>query len=186
MSIAQDLQSYVERATSALLRSNFDQLAQVAELLLKTRDSGHWVFIAGNGGSAATASHMANDLVKGLNMGKVRFKALALNDQVPVLTALANDYSYEVAYREQLFSYAGQGDVFVVFSGSGNSPNVVAAAEYAKSAGIPVISFGGRDGGKMKALSTIAVVAPTDSMEEIEDVHMCWEHALITALKSLV
>ncbi|MBT7121824.1 MAG: SIS domain-containing protein, partial [Clostridia bacterium] len=110
----------------------------------------------------------------------------ALNDCVPVATAIANDYSYEVCFSEQLKNYARKGDVFVVYSGSGNSPNVVEAAKYAKEIGMHVISYTGRDGGKLNEYSDINCIAPTDVMEEIEDVHMVWEHALVCALRPLI
>lgn len=187
MDLERTLKGYAEEACATLLRSPFDRLADAARVLLEARAADRWIFTAGNGGSAATASHMANDFVKGLSMeGRRRFKCMALNDGIPILTALANDYDYARCYEEQLRNYGSAGDVLVVFSGSGNSPNVVRAAEYARTIGMKVVSFGGRDGGRMKPLSDVACVAATDGMESIEDMHMVWEHALVLALRAAI
>ncbi len=181
------LTDYLKRAGETLAKTDVSQLEAAAETLMRARAEGKWIIAAGNGGSSATASHFVNDFVKGLSMpDKKRFKVMALNDCVPVLTALANDYSYEECFVEQLKNFAGAGDVLVVYSGSGNSPNVVMAAKYAREIGMKVIAFTGRDGGKMNDYSDINCIAPTDVMEEIEDVHMVWEHALICMLRPII
>ena len=181
------LTDYFKRAGETLAKTDVAQLEAAATIFMQARAQDKWIIAAGNGGSAATASHFVNDFVKGLSMpGKKRFRVIALNDCVPVATAIANDYSYEVCFSEQLKNYARQGDVFVVYSGSGNSPNVVEAAKYAKEIGMHVISYTGRDGGKLNEYSDINCIAPTDVMEEIEDVHMVWEHALVCALRPLI
>lgn len=178
---------YLQRAGAALFKSPLEKLDMAAELLIAARADGKWIFAAGNGGSAATASHFVNDFVKGLSIeGKKRFRAMALNDCVPVLSALANDYSYDVCYVEQLKNYGSAGDVFVAYSGSGNSENIVKAAEYAKSIGMKVLAFTGRDGGKLDAFCDINCIAPTEVMEEIEDVHMVWEHAFVSTLREKI
>ena len=187
MSFPIKTQNYTERVSSALKDSPFIGLEEVANILLEARKNGKWIFIAGNGGSASTASHFANDMVKGLSIGeKQRFRAKALCDATPIMTALANDYSYNLVYVEQLKNYASPGDILILISGSGNSPNVVSAANYGKENGLTVISFAGRDGGKMKDLSDISCIAATNSMEEIEDVHLVWAHALITAMRMVI
>jgi D-sedoheptulose 7-phosphate isomerase len=181
------LKSYFEKMGKTLLESPLDKLSRAAELLMEARAADRWIFAAGNGGSAATASHFVNDFVKGLSAdGKKRFKAFALNDCIPVFTALANDISYSEMFIEQLKNYASTGDVLVVYSGSGNSPNVVKAAAYAQEIGMDVIAFTGRDGGKVDPYCTVNCIAPTDVMEEIEDVHMVWEHAFITILRQAI
>lgn len=181
------LKNYLNRTGTTLNNSPFEKLRDAASLLLEARQFDKWIFTAGNGGSAATASHFANDFVKGLSVeGKKRFKCMSLNDSVPIVTALANDYDYSLCYEEQLKNYASAGDIFVAYSGSGNSENVVKAARYAQKIGMKVISFTGRDGGKLDALSDIGCIAPTDSMEEIEDAHMAWEHALVMGLREII
>jgi phosphoheptose isomerase len=184
MNLQNQLISYMSRDAETLKKSPFEQIEKAATLLMDARAMGKWIFAAGNGGSAATASHFANDFVKGLSAeGKVRFKVLALNDSVPILTALGNDYDYSVCYLEQLKNFGSAGDVLVVYSGSGSSPNVVKAAQYANSIGMKVIGFTGRDGGAVAEYCDVNCIAPTDRMEEIEDVHMVWEHALVTVLR---
>lgn len=181
------LKEYTKRVNEALTGTQFDELSKIAEAILAARDNKKWIFLAGNGGSASTASHFANDMVKGLSIGdKTRFKAKALCDPTPIMTALANDYSYEVVFSEQLKNYASSGDLLIVFSGSGNSPNIISAAKYAKETGMRVISFTGRDGGKIKDLCDLCCIAATDCMEEIEDIHVIWIHALATVLRASI
>jgi D-sedoheptulose 7-phosphate isomerase len=181
------LKDYTDRTGITLKNSPIEKLDEAAMMLLQARLEGKWIFVTGNGGSAATASHFANDFVKGLSVeGKKRFKCMALNDGIPIVTALANDYEYSLCYEEQLKNYGSSCDVFVAYSGSGNSPNVVKAATYARQNGMKVISFTGRDGGKLHALSDVGCIAPTDCMEEIEDIHMVWHHALVMGLRKII
>jgi D-sedoheptulose 7-phosphate isomerase len=179
--------NYFEKMGRTLLKSPLEKLDQAADILMEARAADRWIFVAGNGGSAATASHLANDFVKGLSSGdKKRFKVIALNDCIPIFTALANDYDYSDIFIEQLKNYASPGDVLVVYSGSGNSPNIVKAAAFAQTLGLKVIGFTGRDGGEADPFCTVNCIAATDVMEEIEDVHMVWEHAFITILRHLI
>lgn len=184
MDLQKALSEYSARVAHALMQSDFGKLDRVADIFLDARERGAWIFIAGNGGSAANASHMTNDLVKGLSVeGQKRYRAMALCDAVPVLTALSNDYDYAVAYEEMLKNYASKGDVLVAISGSGNSPNILNAVRYARELGMTVIGLTGRDGGKLAPMCDPCLIAPTHSMEEIEDIHSCWSHALISALR---
>lgn len=186
-SIMNETMEYSRSIGDILLKSPFDKLEEIAYALLEARRQKQWIFIAGNGGSASTASHFANDLVKGLSIAdRPRFRAKALCDAMPIVTALANDYDYNAVYTEQLKNYASPCDVLILISGSGNSPNVVNAAEYGKECGLNVISFTGRDGGRLKYLSDICCIAATDAMEKIEDIHLVWEHSLITALRKII
>jgi len=178
------IRNYIEKQSVAIRKSPFDDLEKLCNMLLEARKNGRTIFFAGNGGSAATASHFTNDMVKGLSPGNPRrFRAFSLVDQVPVITALANDYDYSVIFVEQLKNYAEEGDLLVVISGSGNSPNVVKACEYARENGIRTAALTGRDGGKLKGICDLSVIAPVDGMEEIEDIHMLWEHCVICTLK---
>lgn len=164
-----------------------NELEQVQKLLLKAREEGKSIFVAGNGGSASTASHFVNDLVKGLSMkGRKRFKAMALCDNVAIVTALANDIAYEDIYVEQLKNYMEPGDVLVAISGSGNSENVVRAAKYAKKTGAIVISFTGAGGGKLKECSDVCCMTQTSMMEQIEDIHLVWFHTLIAVMRTVI
>lgn len=181
------LTDYARQASTALMRTNFDVLARIAGLILATKQDGKRIFTAGNGGSAATASHMCNDLVKGARVqGRVGFRAACLNDSSPIVTCLANDFAYEDIYAIQLQTYAEPGDLLIVFSGSGNSPNIVKALQTARSMGMVTIGFGGRDGGKMKNYCDEILIAPTNSMEQLEDMHMLYEHAIVSLMQKIL
>ena len=175
---------YTQEVCAALQATDFAVFRQVAAEILRSKDLDRTIFTAGNGGSAATASHMINDLMKGCRVdGREGFRACCLNDPNAVVTCLSNDFSYEDVFAIQLRTLARRGDLLIVFSGSGNSPNILRACETAREMGMTVIGFGGRDGGKMKALCHICLLAPTYSMEQLEDLHMFYVHALVCRLK---
>lgn len=181
------LQNYAANVCENLMKTDFAVLAEIAGKILETKKTGHRIFIAGNGGSAATASHMANDLLKGTRRyGREGFRSIALCDSLPIVTCLANDFSYDDIYSIQLRTYAEPGDIFIAFSGSGNSPNVVKGAKTAREMGLFTIEFGGRDGGQLAGHSDLALIAPTDSMEQLEDMHMLYEHALVSLLQRIL
>lgn len=183
----QELKSYVNELQEAAGKSDFDALGKIASLIMDTKKSGARIYSAGNGGSASTASHIANDLVKGCRVGgNPGFEAFSLSDTVPVITCLANDFSYEEVYSIQLETYGRPGDLLLVFSGSGNSENIVRAVETAKKMGMVTIGFLGRDGGRLKALCDVFIIAPTDSMEQIEDIHLSYEHAIVNTLSRML
>ncbi|MFO7637065.1 MAG: SIS domain-containing protein [Clostridia bacterium] len=182
--IKKNIDEYVRNQAAVLLQSPIGELENLCRMLLLAREDGKSVFIAGNGGSAATASHFVNDLVKGLSLpGKKRFKAFSLCDQVAVITALANDYSYDRIFSEQLMNYAGKGDLLLVISGSGNSRNILEAVQYATSIGMVTVAMTGQSGGAVGTMCDLVLRAGTDCMEQIEDIHLMWEHAVICALK---
>ncbi len=181
------LNDYASRVASDLLRTDFQTLARIAGLILSTKKTGARIYTAGNGGSAATASHMCNDLLKGARVcGREGFKAVCLNDSTPIVTCLANDFAYEDIYSIQLRSYAQPGDLLIVFSGSGNSPNIVKGLQTARAMGLKTIGFGGRDGGKMKDYCDEILIAPTNSMEQLEDMHMLYEHAIVSLMQKVL
>lgn len=160
---------------------------RVEEVLLRAWREQRLVFIAGNGGSAATASHWANDLNKGTAVpGQPRFRAVALTDSVPLMTAWANDVAYDSIFVEQLANLCRPGDLLVVISGSGNSPNIVAAARWAREHGATVVGLTGGTGGQLRGLVDHCVLAPTHRMEQIEDVHLVVAHALCVALRARI
>ena len=178
------LTTYAADTAARLMQTDFGKLAEIGELLLKTKGEGRTVFLMGNGGSAATASHVTNDLVKGCRAGDTPgFRALCLSDSNALVTCLANDFSYEEIYTILLRTYAKKGDVVLAFSGSGNSPNIVHALATAREMGLTTVGFGGRDGGKMKALCDHILIAPTDSMEMLEDMHLVYFHDLVCAMR---
>lgn len=174
---------YVEYVGQVLAKLDANAIAAFVDELEIARENGRTVFIAGNGGSAATASHMANDL--GVDVLKksgcgVPFKAMALTDNVAVMTAIANDDGYHNMFVNQLRIHYGQGDLLIAISASGNSPNVVEAAEWVKKQGGKVLSMVGFDGGKLKELSDVAILAETPGGEygPVEDAHMVLDHLI--------
>jgi D-sedoheptulose 7-phosphate isomerase len=182
--LKQALTAYAADISSRLMKTDFGKLAEIGELLLKAKAQGRTVFLVGNGGSAATASHLTNDLVKGCRVGSTPgFRAFSLCDSNALVTCLANDFSYEEIYSIQLRTYAQKGDLVLAFSGSGNSPNILHALATAREMGLTTVGFGGRDGGKMKALCDVILIAPTDSMEMLEDMHLVYLHDLVYAMR---
>ena len=182
--LTMSLKSYAADTAERLMRTDFVTLADIGERLLKAKAEGRTVFLMGNGGSAATASHVTNDLVKGCRAGDAPgFRAFCLSDSNALVTCLANDFSYEEIYTILLRTYAQAGDVVLAFSGSGNSPNILHALRTAREMGLTTVGFGGRDGGRMKALCDVVLIAPTDSMEMLEDMHLIYFHDLVCALR---
>ncbi|MBR4419258.1 MAG: SIS domain-containing protein [Clostridia bacterium] len=171
------LQKYCTEVSSQLLSTDFNKLAQIVDIIIGTK-SKNTIYTAGNGGSATTASHICNDLLKGCAVEGVGFSTRCLCDSLAVLTCLANDFNYNDIFSIQLKSNAKKGDVLIVYSGSGNSQNILNAVNLAKQIGMTVIGFTGRDGGKLKDLCDIIVIAPTYSMEQIEDLHLLYAHAI--------
>lgn len=160
-----------------------DKVQDVIDTLKEAVDSGGHVFILGNGGSAANASHIAEDLQKGIKecTGK-RFKVVALTDSVPLITAWANDTHYENIFAEQIDSFAEPGDVVIAISGSGNSPNVIKAVEKANQMGAITIGWSGYSGGKLAQVAQKSIVIRSDNMQRIEDVHLVLGHLVFTCL----
>jgi D-sedoheptulose 7-phosphate isomerase len=166
---------------SKLLRTldtiDLAKVDEIIEVLKRARDEDRQIFVCGNGGSAATANHFACDMVKGASYGKdKRFRITALSEQIPTMTAYANDVGYDAVFVEQLKNFARKGDVLLALSGSGNSPNVIRAVEYAKSIGCQTIGLSGRDGGKLKPMVSLNVHIEDDHMGRIEDAHMAICH----------
>jgi D-sedoheptulose 7-phosphate isomerase len=151
---------------------DLDRVSAAIEWFEEARANGQAIFVAGNGGSAATASHFVCDMVKGASCGKPsRFRIQALHDSVPTMTAYSNDMSYEDALVEQLKNFAKPGDIYMAISGSGNSPNVLRAMEYANSIGCRTLALTGRDGGKLGKLAGLNIHVAEPHMGRIEDAH---------------
>jgi D-sedoheptulose 7-phosphate isomerase len=164
--------SYRERLLSTLDTIDTVRVAQAIEWMKEVRDANRAIFVAGNGGSAATAAHFVCDMVKGASMGKAaRFRIVALGQNLPTHTAYSNDVSYADALVEELKNFAQPGDLYMAISGSGNSPNVVRAMEYANSMGLRTLALTGRDGGRLGALAGLNIHVPEPHMGRIEDAH---------------
>jgi D-sedoheptulose 7-phosphate isomerase len=161
-----------------------DQIAQIIHILKQARSERRQIFLIGNGGSAATASHFANDLLKStVAEGKPRMKVIALTDNIPIMLAYANDCGYETIFAEPLDALAVPGDVLVAFSGSGRSPNVLRALDLARQRGLTNIGFTGRDGGAMAERCDVCLIAPCQPMEQIEDIHVVLAHLIYSAIR---
>jgi D-sedoheptulose 7-phosphate isomerase len=157
---------------------------QIMKTLETARHAGRRVFVFGNGGSAATASHLACDLGKGtVQPGLPRFQVVSLSDSIAVITAYANDMGCESMFAEPLISLAQSGDVAIALSVSGNSPNVVRAMEAARVSGLVTVGLTGCDGGRLATLVDIHLNIPSTSYGQVEDLHLAVCHAICEMLK---
>jgi D-sedoheptulose 7-phosphate isomerase len=165
-----------------------DGIDHIANTLLKAYESARTIYLFGNGGSAALASHFACDLGKGTaycNGGR-RFRVLALTDNIPTLTAWANDSSYDDVFSEQLRCFVQAQDIAFAISGSGNSKNVLNALQVARDAGAVTVGISGFQGGEMKSLCDICVLVPSNNMQIIEDLHLAITHAIYRVVYSRI
>lgn len=173
------VKSYKEKSVRILQRIPEKQIGQLIELLSTVREADGQIFVCGNGGSAATASHLANDLGKGASFGrKKRFRVLSLTDNVAWMTALANDTDYSQIFVEQLKNYARAEDLLMAFSGSGDSPNVLEAVEWANQKGLLTVGVTGRPGGKLAQLARYPILVESSHMGHIEEGHFLIQHLL--------
>src|ERR1041385_2118359 len=175
--------NYINGLKDLLDRLPLGPIDEVVGAIEQARDEQRQIFIIGNGGSAATASHMMNDLCKGTLGHKgdapwPRLRVIALTDNVSLMTAWANDTDYNHVFSEPLKNLAQRGDVLIAISASGNSPNILAAVEAAKHIGVKVIGLAGFGGGKLSKLADISFVVPSDGYGPVEDVHMILDHIL--------
>jgi D-sedoheptulose 7-phosphate isomerase len=170
---------YVASVGATLARMPCAAIEELIAVLLRASDAGRAIFVFGNGGSAALASHAACDLGKGTSdVARERVRVLSLTDNVPLITAWANDTAYELVFTEQMKNFIQPGDVAFAISGSGNSPNVLHALRYAREIGAVTVGLTGFEGGKMRALCDVCVVVPSDNMQIIEDLHVMASHGI--------
>lgn len=174
---------YLEQLKNLLDIFPHERFDEIGKALISAYDQKKHIFIMGNGGSGATASHFACDINKGscFDLEK-KFKVICLNDNVPTMLAYANDLSYSRVFVEQLKNFLQPGDVVIGISGSGNSENVLQAITYAKENGAKTIGLSGFGGGKLSHLSDISLVASVNDMQKVEDVHMIVVHMLMQYL----
>jgi len=178
-------ETYFVGVAAVLQGLPFATIDRVADALWRAYVENRTLYVFGNGGSAALASHCACDFGKGTVVnGNRRFRVLALTDNVPLMTAWANDASYEDVFAEQLESLVHKDDIALAISGSGNSPNVLKALHVARNAGAFTIGLTGFKGGRMKDLCDLCVIVPSDSMQVIEDLHVCVNHAIFSTLRA--
>ncbi len=170
---------YYERFVNTVNEFDKSTMPQVLEIFSRVSDAGGTIWVAGNGGSAAISDHAVCDTTKLTYVeGKPPVKSISLASNGPMLTALANDFSYEDVFSKQLEYYLEHEDAVLLVSSSGNSPNVVKACEYANSRGVPTIAFTGFSGGKLKDIAQVSVWVPVDNYGMTEDIHQSLMHVI--------
>lgn len=175
---------YRERAIEQWSRLDLAALAKLAAVVERAQAAGRFVWVCGNGGSAASAAHVGCDFGKtAARRGAKPLKCVSLSDNTAFMTAIGNDLSFDETFSRQLENVVAEGDVVLLISGSGNSANLVAAAKLARKRGARVVSLLGFDGGKLKSLSDEVLLIPSDQYGVIEDLHMSVAHILTFYLK---
>ena len=171
------IQFYLNDVSRLLAGVPVDAVRQVVDRLLEAYQKDQRLILLGNGGSAATASHLVADFQKMIYLeGGKPFRAMACTDSMPLITAWGNDTDYANIFAEQVRTWAEPGDVVLAISGSGNSPNVLRAVEVAREQGATTIGLSGFAGGKLAGMVDLSIVVPCDNMQRIEDVHMILGH----------
>jgi D-sedoheptulose 7-phosphate isomerase len=179
------LDRYLGRLHAAVDAVPRDRLVALGETLYRAYRTDKQVFTAGNGGSASTASHMAADLAKntiGPNMP--RFRVISLNDNVAMMTALANDLGYDSVFSEQLTNLIRAGDILIVVSASGHSPNILRAIRYAQEQSAEVVGLLGFGGGPAAAMVDLPIVVSSSDYGVVEDVHLIINHVMVDFFKT--
>lgn len=183
------VRQYLERAAEACKTIDVGQVRNLIDLLLDAREQGRRIFILGNGGSAATASHFCEDLGKCTLRSlddPLRFKVVSLTDNLPYVTAWANDNGYEVVFEQQLRNIGEPGDLVIGISASGNSPNVLRAVEYANNHGMTTVGMTGFSGGRLRQIAHHRVHVPINDYGMAESMHMIIVHLIIARTTALI
>ena len=180
MDFIKEINDYYDREKATIDKLDWKELNTAMNALLEAYEKGATVYVFGNGGSSATASHMVCDFNKGTcyDLDK-KFKFVCLNDNIPVMMALANDTSFEDVFYYQLLDRIQKSDYVLAISGSGNSHNIIKAVTYAKGLGCKIIGMTGYDGGKLAKLSDYQLHVPADDMQITEDLHMGFDHMIM-------
>jgi len=188
-----DASVYLNELKTVLDHLPLDQISKVADILFACYQADHTIFAFGNGGSGALASHLVTDFGKGTHFpgpkelaSVKRIKAIAVTDNMPMVTAWANDTHYDDVFMRQIENFLQPGDVALAISGSGNSPNVLRALEFARGAGATTVGLGGFGGGKMKDLLDCPVIVPSNNMQQVEDAHVIIGHLIFLDLKGRI
>jgi D-sedoheptulose 7-phosphate isomerase len=183
------VRDFLERAGQELLRIDPAEVQALADLIHSCYLSGRLVFVAGNGGSGSNASHLCEDLGKGTlrrqdfdNDAKKRLRILSLTDNTPYILAWANDEGFDRVFVEQLKNLAAPGDLLIAISGSGNSPNVLRAVEWANAHGLKTFGCTGFEGGKLRSLAQHGLHVPLDDMGLVESIHLTAFHWVVDDL----
>jgi D-sedoheptulose 7-phosphate isomerase len=181
------LEQYSSRLKNALDNLDHAEFEKIIAALAEAYKKDGQVFIAGNGGSAASANHFLCDFGKNavpFASGKRRFRIISVSDNIEKISAIGNDISFDDIFSFQLGNLMNEGDVLVVISASGNSPNVVKACEFAKTKNAKIIAIAGFDGGRIKNFADAAIIVPLESYEQIEDIHLVILHMIVYYFKN--
>jgi D-sedoheptulose 7-phosphate isomerase len=189
LGVSLDFAQYTERLQAELHRVDPQEVGRLADLVFQACDRGRFIFVFGNGGSACLASHLAEDLGKGAlrqedlcDETKRRPRVMSLTDNVGWLTAVGNDCGYDQIFVQQLMNYGQAGDLAIGISGSGNSPNVLAACDWANRHGLVTFGLTGFNGGKLKQVQQAGIHVPLDDMGMVEAIHGCLIHWVVDDL----
>lgn len=175
------IKEYIQLETEVLNKLEIDAINAAMNLILEAYQAHKKIYIMGNGGSSATASHYQNDFNKGISeYVDTKFNFICLNDNIATIMAIANDIGFDEVFRFQLKGKLEEGDLLVAISGSGNSKNIIYAVEYAKELGNKVIGMTGYRGGRLKELADISLHADVMSMQVTEDIHMIFDHMIMS------
>ena len=181
MGYQQMIRKYINDEIETLEKLNVDAISEVMDVMVQAFENGNTIFVFGNGGSSATASHFQNDFNKGVSEHtQKKFNFQCLNDNIPTIMAVANDIGFEEIFRFQLKGHIKPGDLVFAISGSGNSKNVLNAVTYAKEQGNKVVAITGYDGGKLDKMADYHLHAPVMSMQITEDIHMIFDHMIMS------
>ena len=181
---SEQISDYLAQLQKVIEKTPVHDIEMVIDVIQHARTGRKNIFILGNGGSASTASHFTCDLNKqGIKQGLPHFKAICLSDNTPNLTAWSNDVSYQDCFSKQLENFIEKDDVVIGITSSGNSENVIRALNYAKTVGAETIAFSGFDGGKVRNIAKLCVIVPSQSVPQIEDMHLILEHLITECLR---
>ena len=177
----QEIETYLSHEIETIKALDIRTIDAAIQLIRETYQREGRIYVFGNGGSSATASHWQNDFNKGVSEYlEKKFHFVCLNDNIPTIMAIANDIGFEEVFRFQLRGNLREGDIVIAISGSGNSRDVILAAEYAKEQGCQVIGLTGYDGGDLKKINDISLHVPVMSMQITEDLHMMFDHLIMS------
>ena len=185
MDYTKSIEAYFDKEIETIRRLDVQAISDAINAIMDARERGGTIYTMGNGGSAATASHMVCDFAKGASdsLGGKKFCFESLCDNTPIVMAIANDIGYEDVFVYQLRGKLKPEDLVIGISGSGNSENVVRALRYAKEIGTPVVGITGYGGGKVRELADYSMHVAIDDMQIAEDIHMIFDHMMLRVLE---
>ena len=187
MDFKKAIKEYYDREIRVINNLDINEINKAMNAIYDAYQNGGTIYVCGNGGSAATASHMQNDFNKGISeYVEKKFNFYCLNDNISTMMAVANDIGYEEIFRFPLLNKLKKNDLFIGISGSGNSKNVLSAASYAKSQKVKVIGITGYNGGKLKEIADYNMHVDENDMQVDEDVHMTFDHMMMKIFYNLL